>query len=58
MNAAYTIHQFLPADVERFRAMRLEALQLEPGMFGNSYELEATFTVEQSPLVFTGIFKP
>jgi GNAT superfamily N-acetyltransferase len=31
-------------DVAEYKAMRLEALQTEPGMFGNSYALEAAFT--------------
>jgi len=30
-----------------YRSMRLEALQLECGMFGNSYEHEASFTEQQ-----------
>lgn len=43
----YTIHQFLPEDVEQYKSMRLEALQLERAMFCNSYEYEATFPQEQ-----------
>jgi GNAT superfamily N-acetyltransferase len=40
----YTIRQFLPEEMKVYRSMRLEALQLEPGLFGNSYALEAGFT--------------
>lgn len=39
----YTIRLFGASDVEPYKAMRLEALQLERGMFGNSYEYEAGF---------------
>ncbi len=41
MSTAYTIRRFTPADVHIYRAIRLEALQVEPGMFGNSYDMEA-----------------
>ena len=44
---SYSIRPFLPEEVEIYKAMRLEALQLEPGMFGNSHALEAAFTNEQ-----------
>jgi len=37
----YTIRRFTPADVHIYKAIRLEALQTEPGMFGNSYDMEA-----------------
>src|SRR4051812_41300946 len=43
----YTIRQFTTNDLEAYKSMRLEALQLERGMFGNSYELEASFPDEQ-----------
>jgi GNAT superfamily N-acetyltransferase len=43
----YTIRQFLPEDVAQYKSMRLEALQLDCGMFGNSYEYEAGFPQEQ-----------
>lgn len=43
----YTIRQFLPEDVEQYKFMRLEALQLESGMFCNRYEYEAAFLQEQ-----------
>jgi GNAT superfamily N-acetyltransferase len=43
----YTIRQFFSKDVEQYKAMRLEALQLNCGMFGNSYEYEAAFPQEQ-----------
>jgi RimJ/RimL family protein N-acetyltransferase len=43
----YTIQRFTPANVEAYKAIRLEALQTEPGMYGNSYAMEAAFTDEQ-----------
>lgn len=43
----YTIRQFLPEDVERYKSLRLEALQLDSGMFCNKYENEAAFPLEQ-----------
>ena len=43
----YTIRQLLPDDVAMYKAMRLEALRLEPGMFGNSYALESDYSEEQ-----------
>lgn len=41
--ATYSIRQFNADDAEQYKAMRLEALQLEKGKFGNSYEFEAAF---------------
>jgi GNAT superfamily N-acetyltransferase len=43
----YTIRQFTTDETEQYKAMRLEALQLAKGMFGNSHEYEAAFTPEQ-----------
>jgi GNAT superfamily N-acetyltransferase len=43
----YTIRQLLREDVTQYKSMRLEALQLDRGMFGNSYEYEAGFPQEQ-----------
>lgn len=43
----YTIRQFLPDNVVQYKSMRLEALQLEAGMFGNSYEYEVGLPEEQ-----------
>ncbi|RYG44765.1 MAG: GNAT family N-acetyltransferase [Chitinophagaceae bacterium] len=43
----YTIRQFTSADLEAYKSMRLEALQLACGMFGNSYETEADFPEAQ-----------
>lgn len=40
----YYIRQLSPADLEAYRAVRLEALQLEPGVFGSNYGREAAFT--------------
>lgn len=40
-NTLYTIRAFLGNEADIYKAMRLEALQLEPGMFGNSYAYEA-----------------
>ncbi len=42
----YSIRQFNREDIPVYKATRLEALQLEPGMFGNSYALEAAFDEE------------
>jgi RimJ/RimL family protein N-acetyltransferase len=38
-----SIRQFGIGDLAVYKAMRLEALQTEPGMFGNSYAMEAAF---------------
>lgn len=43
----YSVRQFGLEDLGLYKAMRLEALQLERSMFGNSYELEASFPYEQ-----------
>lgn len=43
----YHIRQLRTAELELYRNLRLEALQTEPGVFGNSYEMEAAFTPEQ-----------
>lgn len=43
----YTIRQFTTADLDSYKSMRLEALQLERSMFGNSYEYEASFAEGQ-----------
>lgn len=43
----YSTRQFLPVEVAQYKSMRLEALQLDRGMFGNSYEYEAAFPEEQ-----------
>lgn len=43
----YTIRQFLPEDVEQYKSLRLEALQMDSGMFCNKYENEAAFPREQ-----------
>lgn len=40
----YYIRQLSPADLELYRAIRLEALRLEPGVFGSNYAREAAFT--------------
>jgi GNAT superfamily N-acetyltransferase len=40
----YIIRQLTVADVTAYKAIRLEALQQEPGMFGNSYALESGYT--------------
>jgi RimJ/RimL family protein N-acetyltransferase len=42
-----SIRRFLPEDLELYKAIRLEALQLEPGMFGSNYAREAAFTDQQ-----------
>ncbi len=44
---SFSIRQFHAEDVEIYKAMRLEALQLEAGKFGNSYAFEAAFPDEQ-----------
>lgn len=43
----YSIRRFLPEDLKLYKAIRLEALQLEPGMFGSNYAREASFTDQQ-----------
>jgi RimJ/RimL family protein N-acetyltransferase len=43
----YSIRRFLPEDLALYKTIRLEALQLEPGMFGSSYAREASFTDQQ-----------
>jgi len=45
--ATYSIRRFSAGDMDAYRPMRLEALQKECGMFGNSYEQEAAFTDAQ-----------
>jgi RimJ/RimL family protein N-acetyltransferase len=47
MNDSYTIRQFTPEDLSAYKALRLEALQVEHGTFGNGYEMESKFTDEQ-----------
>lgn len=47
MDPVYTIRKFSADDVPAYKAMRLEALHKERGMFGNSYELEAALTDQQ-----------
>lgn len=47
VDTLYSIRIFLPADIELYKAMRLEALQLEPRMFSSNYEREAAFSGEQ-----------
>ncbi len=42
----YSIRQLMPADVDTYKAIRLEALQKEPGNFGNSYATESAFPEE------------
>jgi GNAT superfamily N-acetyltransferase len=43
----FTIRQFSPEDVAQYKSLRLEALQLECGMFCSSYSREAAFSHEQ-----------
>lgn len=42
----YSIRQLIAADMETYKAIRLEALQKEPGNFGNSYNTEAAYPEE------------
>lgn len=44
--ASYTIRQFTIADVDEYKRIRLEALEKEPGMFGNSHAMEAAMPHE------------
>jgi RimJ/RimL family protein N-acetyltransferase len=46
-DSSYTIRRLFHEDVEIYKAMRLEALQLEAGVFGSSYSRENVFTNEQ-----------
>ena len=43
----FTIRRFSPEDLGLYKAIRLEALQLETGVFGSNYAREAGFTDEQ-----------
>lgn len=43
----FTIRRFLPEDKGLYKAIRLESLQLEAGVFGSNYAREAAFTDEQ-----------
>jgi GNAT superfamily N-acetyltransferase len=43
----YSIRSFLPEEVEQYKAIRLESLQLEAAVFGSSYAREAAFTTNQ-----------
>jgi RimJ/RimL family protein N-acetyltransferase len=43
----YTIRAFLAEEVAAYKAIRLEALRQEPGMFGSNYAREAVFTDAQ-----------
>lgn len=45
-NTTYSIRQFTIAEVEAYKRIRLEALATEPGMFGNSYAMEAALPQE------------
>jgi GNAT superfamily N-acetyltransferase len=47
MPDAYSIHRFPPEALPAYKAIRLEALQTEPGFFGNSYDFEAALTDAQ-----------
>lgn len=42
----YIIRQFTIADVDAYKRIRLEALEKEPGMFGNSHAMEAALPQE------------
>jgi GNAT superfamily N-acetyltransferase len=46
-DAGYIIRKFLPGEVQLYKVMRLEALQLEAGMFSSSYAREVGFSNEQ-----------
>jgi hypothetical protein len=43
----YSIRTFFPSEAEQYKAIRLEALQLEAGVFGSSYAREAAFSDEE-----------
>lgn len=47
MNTTYTIDQFNAGTVAAYKQIRLEALQSDPHVFGNSYEKEMSFSNEQ-----------
>jgi RimJ/RimL family protein N-acetyltransferase len=44
---SYSIRRFLPEDLELYKAIRLESLQLEAAMFSSNYAREASFTDQQ-----------
>jgi GNAT superfamily N-acetyltransferase len=43
----YRVMPFAPIEVEQYKAIRMEALQMEPGMFSSTYAREIMFTEEQ-----------
>lgn len=43
----FSIRAFRPDEVEAYQAMRLEALRLEPGVFGSNYAREAAFAPDE-----------
>lgn len=47
MHNEYSIRLFLPEEADQYKAIRLEALALEPGNFGNSHAMEAAMTDEE-----------
>lgn len=46
-NTEYTIRKFSVSDLQAYKAIRLEALLKEPGIFGNSYALESSFAEDE-----------
>lgn len=42
----FTIRKFKPEEITEYMAIRLEALQSDPGCFGNPYEKEAAYDTE------------
>ena len=40
---SFSIRRFLPDEAGLYKAIRLEALQQDPGVFGNPYAVEAAY---------------
>jgi GNAT superfamily N-acetyltransferase len=43
----YSIRSFLPEEMEQYKGIRLESLQLEAAVFGSNYAREAAFTTDE-----------
>lgn len=47
MPTSFTIRRLGPQDVSLFKQLRLEALQLEPGVYGSNYAKESQYPEEE-----------
>ncbi|MCJ8209633.1 GNAT family N-acetyltransferase [Mucilaginibacter sp. RS28] len=62
---AFSIRLFTPDELHRYKAIRLEALRLEPGVFGSKYQTESELPDEvwysrtfNDFVAFWGLFNP